>query len=241
MKNGPVSKSDAIPSSVPSIVCGIVNQNPIPPPDPGNWKYNIRTTFWADHTDNGGSLMPEGASYIITDAIALGQQDALGDLKWKNGLCGQVLEIDAGQGSYKAVVASVCNYGSSDCGVDLIRATWNKVTGNASPGVVTTKVRLTTDNPMSGGMQCFFRPFSGQWNAYYLSVGVFNTNGKIVSRAVLEGVNGVFQQMNSYFDFDSHGRDLFHSSSVVTFYFEDGSSNTFSLPNCRTPSGVHIF
>ena len=175
----------------------------------------------------------------MTDALALGQMGNLEGLIYRPGLCGQVLSVDCGRGAVNAVVASTCNLGSSSCGVDLIQKTWNKATGNQSPGIAECKVALTKQNPMAGGAPlCFHQPNSEIGNLYYASLGVFNTNGRVVKSATLAGVQGTWNN-GGWFKFNSGGS--FNTNAAVSFSFEDGSSNSFSLSNCAPGGSTHIF
>ena len=79
--------------------------------------------------------MPDTANYFITNALALGQSTALGNLAFRSGICGQVLTLNCGNGTVDAVVADTCGIGSTACGVDLIGKTWRKLTNNQPPGV----------------------------------------------------------------------------------------------------------
>lgn len=184
--------------------------------------------------------MPAG-DYAVHHAVALGQSSALGSLKWTHGLCGQVLRINCGGSPVEAVVASTCNLGSDTCGVDLISKTWNVATGNKQPGIETCRVELTKTSPLNGGGPlCYFRPTSGS-HQYYASLGVFNTGGRVVQRAVAAGVNGGFQGGSGYFDFNGNGQPLFTGDATVEFFFNDGSSNSFRLSDCRDGGNVHIW
>lgn len=184
--------------------------------------------------------MPTG-DYAVTDALALGQETALGDLKWKQGLCGQVLDVDCGNGVVSAVVVSTCNLGSDSCGVDLIAKTWNKATNNASPGIASCSVKLSTKNPLTAtGAQCYHRPGSEIGNKYSTIVGVINTSGKIVSKATLGGKDGTRGQDN-WFQFDAAGQPLFTEDATVTFTFEDGSTQEFKLSDCKDGGQTQIF
>lgn len=184
--------------------------------------------------------MPQ-ADYEVTDAIALGQSNALGNLKWRQGLCGQVLRIDCGNGVVEAVVASTCNLNSDSCGVDMIRKTWNRATGNKSPGVVDCSVALTNRNPIrGGGPLCYYRPNSEVNNNYYAILGVVNTGGKISSSAVVSGVRGI-RNNDGWFEFNGSGRPLMTKDAQVTFSYEDGSSSTFKLGDCRSGGQPQIF
>jgi hypothetical protein len=100
----------------------------------------VKGTYWASQTDAGGCSMPT-ASYTVQHALALGDMDALGDLKISNAMCGQVLSVNCGGETVEAVVASTCNIGSGTCGVDLITKTWNATTGNAPFGISKCNVR----------------------------------------------------------------------------------------------------
>jgi hypothetical protein len=176
------------------------------------------------------------------DALALGQIGSLGELRWRNGLCGQVLDVDCGNGPVRAVVASTCMLGTDACGADLVQSTWDRATNNKSPGEEWCTVSLTDANPLPGGPRCYARPDSGGLdNAWYISVGVFNTKGRIPQWATLHGVQGQFMSDSQYFQFHSDGRDLFRSWSELVFHFEDGSAETFQLGNCEHVRDVQIF
>lgn len=181
------------------------------------------------------------ANYAVTHAIALGQETALGNLVWRQGLCGQVLNIDCGHGTVQAVVASTCNLGSTSCGVDMIAKTWNLATNNASPGIVNCDVTLATTNPIAGsGPLCFHRPNSDSGNAYYVILGVHNTGGKITASATLAGVQGT-RGNDGWFMFNANGQPLFTDSATVQFTFEDGSSASFTVGSCQNGGQVNIF
>lgn len=200
-----------------------------------------RATFWAERSDPGGCQMPQG-DYVVTDALALGQDPALGDLVWRQGLCGQVVRVDCGHGPVDAVVASTCNLGSPSCGVDLIGKTWRRVSAGRSPGIVENcLVTLTNRNPLSGGGPlCFHRPNSEVNNPYYASVGVFNTAGRVSSSAVAAGLAGR-RNNDGYFEFNTNGRPLLQPRAPIVFQFEDGSSAAFALRDCRPGGQTHIF
>ena len=204
-------------------------------------KVPAKATYWAEQSDPGGCQMPGTINYAITDAVALGQATSLGNLAWRQGLCGQVLSVDCGNGVLNAVVASTCNLGSTSCGVDLIGPTWRKATNNQLPGIAQCQVALTKINPMqsSGSPLCFYRPNSPIDNPYYASLGVFNTNGRIPSSATLGNNQGVKGSGDSYFNFNSGSPT--NSGDTVTFNFEDGSSNSFGLGNCTPGGSTRIF
>jgi len=183
--------------------------------------------------------MPAG-NYAINEALALGQSGELGNLKWRNAMCGQVLGIQCGGGQYvEAVVASTCNLGSDSCGVDLVASTWNKATGNQPPGVASCTVNLVSTNPLQdSGPVCFYRPTSPTNNQYYASLGVINTSGRLVQSATANGIQGQFESGSQWFDFNGSG---LQGNAPVVFQFEDGSSASFTIGNCRAGGNVHIW
>lgn len=139
MKKGPISEDKAVGNG--GAVCGYIRSRAggsTSPSDSGSVS-GVKGTYWAESSDAGGCQMPQG-SYQVTDALALGQANELGSLKWRQGLCGQVLRVDCGNGPVDAVVASTCNLGSASCGVDLIGKTWRQATGGKPPGEVKTTV-----------------------------------------------------------------------------------------------------
>ncbi|XP_046438937.1 uncharacterized protein LOC124190356 [Daphnia pulex] len=206
--------------------------------NPGN--RNVKGTFWAEQSDAGGCQMPQG-DYAVTDAIALGQSQALGNLKWRQGLCGQVLRIDCGNGPIDAVVASTCNLNSDSCGVDMIGKTWRRATSNKPPGIVDCSVSLTNRNPLNGNDAiCYYRPNSETTNNYSVILGVVNTGGRISSSAVAAGVTGR-RNNDGWFEFNGSGSPLFQSNTEVVFRYEDGSSSSFRIGNCRNGGQVQIF
>ena len=94
--------------------------------------------------------MPDTANYLITDALALGQSTALGNLAFRSGLCGQDLTLNCCNGTVYAVVVNTCGIGSTACGVDLIGKTWRKLTNNQLPCVAQCSVTLSKKNPIAG-------------------------------------------------------------------------------------------
>lgn len=186
--------------------------------------------------------MPE-ANYRIADAIALGQEQKLGPLIWRKGLCGQVVDIDCGHGVLSAVIVDTCDLGSSKCGIDMIRRTWNKATGNQAPGVVTCKVKLSKANPLNDKSPvCYHRPDSDIGNKYFVMVGVLNTSGRIPKSATINGRPSTRQNNDAWFVFSSGGQPLFDDSATVSFTFEDGGHVQFKLSDCKNGGKtVHVF
>ncbi|KAK4005708.1 hypothetical protein OUZ56_010783 [Daphnia magna] len=185
---------------------------------------NVKGTWWAHKSDSGGCQVPQG-DYAVTDAIALGESLALGNLKWRQGLCGQVLQVNCGKQVVDAVVVRTCNLNSADrCGVDMITKTWNKATGNQKPGIVGCSVSLTKKNPLKGnGPLCYHRPNSPMDNQWYTCIGVFNTGGRISKEAVLAGIKG-YRVNDGYFNFNGNG--LTNKNAQVVFKYEDGSTSS---------------
>lgn len=206
----------------------------------GDGATGVRGTYWATSSDAGGCSLPS-TTYAITDALALGQGTALGDLAFRPGLCGKVLNVQCTGGqNVPAVVASTCNIGSTSCGVDLIAKTWAKATGNAQPGVSSCTVTLSSTNPISGGSAtCYQRPNTAG-SAYYQNLGLLNAGSEIVKSATLAGVAGAVTN-GDWFGFDSGGQALFTSTAKVIFTYESGSSVSFQLSACKASSSVQIF
>lgn len=180
-------------------------------------------------------------NYRVADALALGQHPALGDLKWRQGLCGQVLDVNCGHSTVQAIVSDICDLGTGNCGLDLILRTWNTATNHAEPGVTSCSVTLPKTNPLNeNGMQCFHRPDSDIGNEYFIMLGVLNTDGRIASSAKLAGITGT-RANDNWFRFSGNGKPLFVDSAVVTFGFEDGSSRQFKIRECRPGGAIHVF
>merc|ERR1711988_1777716 len=93
-----------------------------------------------------------------------------------------------------------------NCGIDLIRTTWDVATGGMPPGIYDQcTVTLRDTLPMSSGsVECFFRPSSEYGNQWYASVGVFNTGGRLPASATLNGHGGAFNGDSAYFDFNGY-------------------------------------
>ncbi len=237
MKTGRISESNAQPKDPGSnFVCGYIRDR--------TRASAVKATYWAESSDSGGCQLPQG-DYAVTDALALGQSDALGDLKWRQGLCGQVLRVDCGNGPVDAVVASTCNLNSNSCGVDLIGKTWRRATGNQPPGVRDCSVTLTNRNPINGNAPvCYYRPNSNSNDEFFAILGVLNTGGRISKSARCSGVSGV-RKNDGWFEFDGSrspvGRPPFSKNAQVVFVFEDGTSSSFSLSECRIGGQVQIF
>ncbi|XP_031632250.1 uncharacterized protein LOC116346376 [Contarinia nasturtii] len=200
----------------------------------------IKATYWSETSDSGGCQVPQG-DYRVKDALALGQQTQLGSLIWRQGLCGQVLNIDCGNGVVPAVVVSTCNLNSDTCGIDMIGKTWRKATAGKSSGIEQCKVSLTKINPLKGDeMQCYHRPNSETNNKYFSILGVLNTNGRITANGNVAGIEGNRYQ-DGWFMFNANGQPLFVDDAKVTFTFEDGGNVQFKFRDCRDGKSTQIF
>lgn len=200
---------------------------------------SVRGTHWTDASDSGGCSVPNG-NYVLTDAIALGQSPALGDLQYRPGLCGQVLIVTCESGvAIPAVVVSTCDIGSGNCGVDMITKTWNKATKNAPFGEAKCSVTKSSQNPMAGGTRCFHR-YGSATDAYSRILGVMNTGGELVASATLAGQPGTHSS-GAWFEFNANGQPLFKNGAAVEFTYESGAKAKFTLDECAPPGGVQIF
>ena len=237
MKQGPTAEGKEI-STGDGYICGYLPSRV--GGGGGGGVGGVKGTYWAETSDAGGCQMPQ-FDYAVTDAIALGQSQALGNLKWRQGLCGQVLRIDCGNGAVDAVVASTCNLNSDSCGVDMIGKTWRRATANKPPGEVSCSVALTNTNPMRGGSPlCFYRPNSETNNNYYAILGVHNTGGRVSASASVSGISGR-RNNDGWFEFNGSGQPLLTKEATVVFNFEDGSNASFKLRDCQSGGQVQIF
>ena len=176
----------------------------------------------------------------MTDALALGQATSLSNLAFRQGLCGQVLSVDCGNGVVNAVVASKCISGTK-CGVDLIGQTWKKATGNLTSGIAQCRVALTKINPIRGSAPlCFFRPNTSTNNPHYASIGLFNTGGLIPSSASLANIAGLRTNADDgYFSF--HSDQPFSKDANITFNFENGLPISIPFSSCSSAGDVKHF
>ena len=222
MKTGRVSKKDACSTNDPSMVCGVVNE------DNDKRVSGVHTTYHGAH-EAGACELP-ASDYATRHAVALGNIDSLKHLKFRPELCGQVLNIDCGNGPLDVVVMN-SNLGG---GLDLYASTWKKLTNGMSPGITACSVQLSSRNPLnSNGPRCFYKPDSGYGNEYYRNVGLLNTNGRIVSKATIDGHRGEHRGDNAFFAFN-FGR--ISVDKQVVFTFEDGGSHTVYLRDCEYPA-----
>jgi hypothetical protein len=184
------------------------------------------------------------AAYSVEHAVAIGDADAnlLLTAQSSNQLCGQVVSVSCGGTPVEAVVASVCNKNAHNCGVDLIRKSWDLATGGAPPGITQCSMTLTDSLPLAASaVECFFRPSSEYGNQWYASVGLFNTGGRLPASATLNGIPGSFNGDSAYFDFNGHVGQ--HSGSTVPLVvtFTDGSSQTVPYGSCAWVGQAYIW
>lgn len=205
-----------------------------------NWfifQSDVKGTFYSDSSAGGACELPQG-DYVVSHAIGLGQQRELNDLRWRQGMCGQVLNISCGGEMVQAIVADKCD--GTDCGLNMIIRTWNILTNSSKVGVSNKcSVELSTTNPLKAeGMQCYNSPYSGG-NEWFVMLGVMNTQGKISSAAELNGVNGT-RTDSHWFSFSAKSK-TFAKDDVVTFTFEDDSKQTFKVGDCQSGDPGHVF
>ena len=135
--------------------------------------------------------------YAVKHALALGDQSSLGDLKMRNALCGQVLTVNCGCEEVEAVVADTCDINTGTCGVNMISKTWDITVGRNKPHstIAQCTVSLSSTKPIAGDKyQCHMNPFPDFNPVFpsksYYNLGLFNTGGKLVQSATMEGVQG---------------------------------------------------
>ncbi|RNA10692.1 SCP-like extracellular [Brachionus plicatilis] len=223
MKKGPVAKSNAFVLNHSGAVCGILD---LASSGSGQLKENVLTTRHAAY-EVGACELPS-ADYAVTLPVALGNIESLGHLKFDPKYCGHVFEIDCGNGKLDIIVTN-SNLGG---GLDLYASSWGLATNNKPPGQTYCNVKLSNRNTFrNSGYQCYHA--TGETNNnYYRNVGLFNTNDKLVVSAKYRGVNGAHRGNNGYWAFDGWGT----GNDRVTFYFEDGTSHSVYLRDCKDGS-----
>ncbi|XP_055354480.1 uncharacterized protein LOC129600105 [Paramacrobiotus metropolitanus] len=193
----------------------------------------VLATRHAAH-ESGSCELPS-ASYAVQHPVALGDIDALQHLKYKPGMCGQVLSVDCGHGAMDIIVTNA-NLGG---GLDLYASTWDRATGRKPPGQTSCSVNLSTRSAMNtSGPRCYYAPSSEKNNAWFKLLGVFNTNGRIPVGATLGEKSGSFNGLQPYFAF--HGGPIAGNAQVV-FQFSDGSNFSTSLENCIAENGKQMW
>ena len=222
---------------------------------------DITGTWWnPGHSDKGGCAMPvfNGMQYL-DDGIAVGDEAALLTLKIKTDddkrMCGQVYDItcvnvDGVQGpTVSAVIASTCNAGKENCGIDMVDETWDKATNNAIHGIATCTAELNKSSMFKNhdDMVCTFAALNGgcgdcQTNLWYTQVGVFNTKGKIVVSAKADGNELDHNDLyNQYYQGASGTGGPYNKNSEFVFTFDDGTTHSCLYGDVQRPTDVHIW
>ncbi|UJR07244.1 hypothetical protein I4U23_011532 [Adineta vaga] len=220
MKQGAVSKENAVPTDDRSMVCGVNEKEPI------NEVMNDVHTTRHGATEYGACALP-ASDYAVTNPVALGNIESLKALKFRPELCGHILNVDCGHGSLDIIVTN-SNLGG---GLDLYGSTWDKLTNNKPPGITSCNVKLADRNAFQfDGPRCYYNPGSPIDNAYYKNIGLLNTNGRLVVKATIDNQSGVHQGTNPYYAFNFGPID---ENKQVIFTFEDGNTHSVFLRDCQ--------
>jgi len=192
---------------------------------------NVLTTYHG--AKESGSCRLPSEDYAYTNPVALGNINSLQYIKFQGNLCGHVLQIDCGKGKLYITVTN-SNLGG---GLDLYASSWNKATNYLSPGQQYCSVQLTSLNSLNSNSPKCYHATTETQNLYYRSVGLLNTGGKIVTKAVYKGINGVNNGGDFYYTFNGYGTN----SDQVTFFFQDGTTYSVPLSNCLDNSNYQIW
>ena len=231
MKKGPVSKDDARETGDQSMVCGVMSEPSLP--SPSQTVFGVHTTFHGAR-ESGACALPV-SQYSVVHPVALGNIESLKHLKFRLELCGQILTVNCGHGSLNIIVTN-SNLGG---GLDLYTSTWNQLTNNQSPGIVSCSVQLTSRNAFDfNEPRCFYKPGTGNDNSYYRNVGLLNTNGRIVRSATIDQRLGEHRGDNPYFAFNFGSIDV---NKQVIFTFEDGTTHSVLLRDCDYQQNEQIW
>ncbi|OQV17607.1 putative glucan 1,3-beta-glucosidase A [Hypsibius exemplaris] len=222
MKLGSVSKADAFKTSDNTMVCGVVDGAVVTSTGgtrttpSGNTGVKLTNVLSTRHgAFEAGACSLPSASYNLLTPVALGDISSLSQLKYTNSMCGHVLTIDCGHGAMDIIVTN-SNLGG---GLDLYASSWAIATANAPPGETWCSVQLSTRNPFNfDGPRCYYGPGTDLDNPYFRLVAVFNTGGRLVTGATLNGVAGSFNGVQPYFAF--YGGPIGGEGRVV-FSFND--------------------
>lgn len=224
MKQGSISKSQAIDTDDNSMVCGVIEAS-ISVSSLGPVLHNVLATRHAAH-EPGACALP-ALNYAVTNPVALGSIESLQHLKFKPELCGQILQVDCGNGPLNIIVTN-SNYGG---GLDLYASTWDRLTNNKPPGETSCSVQLTSLNAFNfDGPRCFYKPGTDFGNAYYHNVGLLNTNGRKVIRATIDDRSGEHRGDNPSHAFDFGPID---GNKEIRFTFDDGNTYSVYLRDCE--------
>jgi len=186
--------------------------------------------------ESGACQLPEGNYVDGIHPVALGNIPSLHSLKHRPGLCGHILRIDCGKGA-KDIIVTNANLGG---GLDLYGSAWDLATGHMPPGQAYCSMQLTKRNMLKdNGPRCYYAPESEKHNPYFHLLSLFNTGGKILKSATLDGRRGNFNSITAYFAF--HGGPVNKDSAKVLFEFEDGSNHAVNLRECAKEGKMRIW
>ena len=185
----------------------------------------MRTTFHG--ANEVGACQLPAQSYSTAFPVALGDISSLGNLRFSSNLCGHILAVKCGNGPLVNVIVMNSNLGG---GLDLYASSWNRATNNASPGVQSCSVQMTSQNIFTfDGYVCYHAPGETN-NQYYRNVGLLNIKDKIVVSATYNGIAGRLQSNAPYFEFNGQG----NGNTPVIFRFSDGSTHSVPLNQCKS-------
>jgi hypothetical protein len=203
-------------------------------------------TRWTnDGSASGGSCMLPADFSSYPYAFAMGDQK-LGPLAYTGNnpwVCGQLFEVDCtgadfdGSGPVNKITAGVPVLGlamnaNPGGGVDLVETMWNSVTGGIAGTIVRQcKVTLSKKTPLPGQeITCYHRPTSDSaTNNYYRSIGVFNTGGRKITSATLDGK--AYSAMTGPYQTWYNGP--FKSSAVLSVTFDNEDVFTTTIDQCK--------
>ncbi|CAF0901964.1 unnamed protein product [Brachionus calyciflorus] len=216
LKKNDISQDNLVISNDLTSMCGIVEGNPL--------VNDVHTLKHVYINDEGACLLP-AESYAIKYPIALGNRETLDYLKFRPQLCGHVLEIDCGLGKFDAVIMN-SNFGG---GLELYESLWEAAVPkrNKKMNEARCNVTLSKKNPFTSTDYKCYHGTDQTDNVYFRSLGLFNTRGKVVVAAQMNGRNGTLTE-NGYFTFYNFGTE----EDLVTFYFEFGGSYSVYLKDC---------
>jgi len=138
--------------------------------------------------ESGACQLPDGNYVDGIYPVALGNIASLHSLKHRPGLCGNIFRIDCGKGA-KDIIVTNANLGG---GLDLYGSAWDLATGHRPPGQADCSIPLTKRNMLKvSGPRCYYAPESEKNNSHFHLLGLFNTGGRILKSAALDGKKGI--------------------------------------------------
>jgi hypothetical protein len=224
MKYGSVLKKDAYSTADPNSICGVILSS-LSTSVSDDILYNVLATRHAAY-ESGACALPS-SNYAVVNPVALGSIESLKYLKFHPELCGQILNVDCGNGPLDIIITN-SNYGG---GLDLYASTWDILTNKKPPGETSCSVQLTSRNAFNfDGPRCFYKPGTDKDNAYYHNVGLLNTNGRLVVSATINNGQGQHRGDNPYYAFDFGPID---GNAQITFTLDDGNTYPVYLRDCE--------